>query len=139
MRKLISESFFFCSFFSLFAAFSPMTIHAAVKVPVQQMGNKTVATAIGATRCLTPAMKSLHAQTVKQMEKDMAQVDAVVYAKAIETYQKKLSMIWSAMSEPYCGYGSRGMTAVKSSFNKSVNRMRAEFLAVTKTAPVAKK
>lgn len=49
-----------------------------------------------------------------------------------EIYKMKMDTVWSAMAEPYCGYGSRGITAVKRSYTKSVEHIRAEFLKSVK-------
>ncbi len=48
-----------------------------------------------------------------------------------ELYKEKMDTVWAAMSQPYCGYGSRGIAAVKKSYIKSVERIRAEFLKNT--------
>lgn len=87
----------------------------------------------GATRCLTKEMKLLHQRAITQMEKDVQQF-GINNEAAVTLYRDKLTMIWGAMSEPYCGYGSRGLRAVRSSFSKSVNKTRAQFLSATKSA-----
>ncbi len=83
------------------------------------------------TRCLTPAMVTLHNKALKQMEADIEKAGSG-HEAAIQKYRENLDIIWSAMSEPYCGYGSQGVTAVKSSFQKSVARTRDQFLASIK-------
>jgi hypothetical protein len=85
----------------------------------------------GATKCLTAEIKKMHAKAIAQMEKDIVSLKTP-NADAISVYQSKLEIIWEAMHQPYCGYGSRGVSAVKHSFNKSVNKTRAEFLAAAK-------
>lgn len=84
-----------------------------------------------ATRCLTKEMKALHAKTVAKMEADIT-AKGQGHETAVSTYADKIDLVWSAMEQPYCGYGSRGMEAVKHSYTKSVERIRAEFLAATK-------
>jgi hypothetical protein len=55
---------------------------------------------------------------------------------AADLYKEKLETVWAAMSEPYCGYGSRGTAAVQKSFNKNIARIRDEFVkATTPPAP----
>lgn len=49
-----------------------------------------------------------------------------------EIYKMKMDTVWSAMAEPYCGYGSKGIAAVKRSYTKSVEHIRAEFLKSVK-------
>ena len=83
------------------------------------------------SRCLTATMKSLHDKALKQMEADLTKVGDG-HDAAVQTYRQNIDIIWSAMNEPYCGYGSRGVTAVEHSFQKSVDRTRSIFLAVTK-------
>lgn len=83
------------------------------------------------SRCTTATMKSLFANAMSQMKKDVAKSGSG-HDSANETYKVKLETVWSAMEEPYCGYGSLGMTAVKKSFLKSIDRTRAEYLASVK-------
>lgn len=84
-----------------------------------------------ATRCLTKEMKTLHAKTLAQLEVD-AKKKGEGHAAALTTYKDKIDTVWSAMEQPYCGFGSRGMVAVKHSYLKSIERIRAEFLAAAK-------
>lgn len=79
------------------------------------------------TRCLTADMKSRHAQAVSQMQKDIA-AHGQGHEQVAKTYQDKLDILWSAMQQPYCGYGSYGLTAVKHSWDKTVNNARTAFL-----------
>ena len=83
------------------------------------------------SRCLTADMKALYKSAVNTMDKDVTKVGAG-HEKAVASYKTKLDTVWSAMEEPYCGYGAYGMTAVKKSFNKSIERTRTEFLAEVK-------
>ncbi|GEM_PF-1395014 len=87
------------------------------------------------TRCLTKDMKQMNDQAVRQMEKDVQKL-GVGHEDAVKTYQEKMNTIWAAMFEPYCGYGSRGLRAVRGSFMKSVNKTRAQFLAAIKLPPL---
>lgn len=84
------------------------------------------------SRCDTPAMRKLHAQNLSVMKKDIDAAGDRVGDEAIKAYSDKLDLIWEAMTEPYCGYGSMGITAAKKSYNKSVSRARSQFLAETK-------
>lgn len=95
---------------------------SSAKTPLQPTGEKGAP-----TRCLTASMKALYIRAQKQMEKDIA-THGSGNEKAVELYKTKLATSWAAMSEPYCGYGSRGVGAVKKSLMKSINRIRAEFL-----------
>lgn len=83
------------------------------------------------SRCLTADMKALYKNAVAKMDKDVAKLGAG-HEKAVASYKLKLDTVWSAMEEPYCGYGAYGMTAVKKSFNKSIERAESEFLAEVK-------
>lgn len=85
------------------------------------------------TRCLTKDMKATHAKTVSRMEADI-KARGEGHTESVSTYKEKIDLVWSAMEQPYCGYGSRGMEAVKHSYTKSIERIRAEFLAATKPA-----
>ncbi|MDD5726247.1 MAG: hypothetical protein PHC53_02430 [Patescibacteria group bacterium] len=89
------------------------------------------------TRCLTAEMKKRHDQVVAQMNKDIAKYQG--RDSAIKTYQKDIDILWSAMHEPYCGYGSYGMTAVKHSWDKTISHVRTEFLEAVGANQVAKK
>jgi len=84
------------------------------------------------TRCLTANMKSRHATAVKQMEADVLKAGPR-HGLAEKAYRENMDIIWSAMYEPYCGYGSLGVTAVAKSFDKSVVKTRAKFMAAIKT------
>ncbi len=82
------------------------------------------------SRCLTVGMKALHAATVKKMDADIAAHPG--NASVALTYKEKIGLVWSAMEQPYCGFGSRGLAAVTHSYEKSVERIRAEYLAGVK-------
>jgi hypothetical protein len=88
-------------------------------------------TASSNTFCLTAAMNALHDAVVGQMKKDIDKFGSGHDAD-VAAYKARISDAWSAMSEPYCGYGSNGVTAVRRSFQKTVDRARAAFLAATK-------
>ncbi len=113
---------------------TPVAIEAmTVKKKKTHLAGKDERTFVHPTsRCLTKAMSARNAAAVKQMESDIQKYPE--HANAIKIYREKLTLVWSAMSEPYCGYGSRGIAAVQKSFSKSVQRIRAEFLADVKTA-----
>jgi hypothetical protein len=83
------------------------------------------------TRCLTKDMIRLNDKTTKLMETDIAKYGKQ-HPAAGQRYRERVELSWAAMAEPYCGFGSMGMTAVKHSYNKGVQRARADFLAATK-------
>ncbi len=83
------------------------------------------------SRCLTASIRSLYARAQKQMELDIAKYGPG-HEKEIKVYRSKIATSWAAMSEPYCGIGSRGVAAVKKSFIKSTDHIRAEFLKLVK-------
>ncbi|HVM90885.1 MAG TPA: hypothetical protein VMU11_03245 [Verrucomicrobiae bacterium] len=86
------------------------------------------------TRCNTAAMQALDKKVVNQMLADIKAAHAED-TQAAKNYQYKLDLLWDAMLQPYCGYGGYGMTAVTKSFNKTVTRARAAFLAAAKKGP----
>ncbi|MDD5437650.1 MAG: hypothetical protein PHC70_00700 [Patescibacteria group bacterium] len=90
------------------------------------------------TRCLTAEMNKLHGQVVAQMNKDIQKYGQGHDAVA-KDYQEKIDILWSAMHEPYCGYGSQGMTAVKHSWDKTVKNTRTAFLEAVGASQLAKK
>jgi len=79
------------------------------------------------TRCLTKEITAMYQKAVAQSKKDIAG-KGIGHEKAVQTYQDKLDISWDAMHEPYCGYGSYGLVAVKKSFQKSLNNARTQFL-----------
>ena len=83
------------------------------------------------TRCLTKELKSLNATKVKLMQQDLVKTNADGSEEA-RLYKEKLALGWAAMSEPYCGFGSRGVAAAKKSYLKTVERARSEFLEKSK-------
>jgi predicted membrane-bound mannosyltransferase len=122
----------------------PSGVHAATvakKAPVQKWvspsvvpgKDEKVAIADPTSKCLTKEMTALHAATVAQMDKDIAAAGDR-HASSTEMYREKVDIVWEAMHEPYCGYGSMGMKAVKKSYKKSVERIRQAFLLETKIA-----
>lgn len=124
------------------------TVHAATKKtvtkkPVKKIVRMTVSAIPGKdektivnpkTRCLTVTIKTLHEKTVKQMTADIAKL-GLGHDDAIKYYQSDIETIWSAMFEPYCGYGSRGVAAVANGFKKSASQARGRFLTATKKPP----
>ena len=90
------------------------------------------------TRCLTAAIKKSHDQVVAQMNKDIEK-HGQGHDSVVKTYQEKIDILWSAMHEPYCGYGSYGMTAVKHSWDKTVSNARTAFLKAVGSKQLAKK
>ncbi len=83
------------------------------------------------SRCLTRFMKNKQAVAVKQMNADVTKYGQD-HDAAVTIYKQKLDLLWSAMEQPYCGYGGYGMQAVQHSYDKSVERIRAEFLVAAK-------
>jgi hypothetical protein len=83
------------------------------------------------TRCLTPEIKALNDKSLKIMEADIKAHGGKDPA-AEKLYRERLAITWSAMHEPYCGYGSNGVAAVKHSFDKSVAHARNDFLVAVK-------
>ena len=116
---------FFAPIFILFLGWTVLPIHVDAKT-AQPL----------ASRCLTKEIKRVNGQAVLQMEKDISKSGAD-HEASVKTYREKMATIWAAMKEPYCGYGSRGMRAVRSSFMKSINKTRAQFLSSTKLPPLA--
>lgn len=140
-------------FRSAVVAFSTIALSAMVLAPVAEAKAKkpvvkkkthyyhlTVSAIPGAdehdftnptSRCLTAGMKTLNAQAVRQMNADIAKF-GTGHPTAVADYREKIAIVWSAMEQPYCGYGAYGMTAVRHSFEKSVERIRQAFLDATK-------
>lgn len=83
------------------------------------------------SRCLTPEIKKIYENAAAQMKKD-AEKFGQGHNDAVADYRSTLDLVWGAMHEPYCGYGSRGLKAVKKSLLKSFERARADFLAAVK-------
>jgi hypothetical protein len=79
------------------------------------------------SKCVTPKMKAMYAGAVSQMEKDIAS-KGKGFPKASGDYRTALELTWDAMNQPYCGTGTKGMTAVANSFQKTINRTRADFM-----------
>ncbi len=88
------------------------------------------------SKCMTPKIISLHTAANAQMEKDVTAKGAG-FPAAVADYRQALALTWDAMKEPYCGTGTRGVSAVISSFQKTISRTRADFLRKTKGVPMA--
>ncbi len=81
--------------------------------------------------CVTAEMKTRHHKTVVQMEKDIEEY-GIGHETAVAKYKNDVDMIWAAMEQPYCGYGTFGMKAVKKSYEKSAVHVRTTFLKAVK-------
>lgn len=92
------------------------------------------------SKCNTPAIRKLHVQSLERAKKDAEQYNvhesdaSAKLQEAYKTYAEGLEMVWEAMEEPYCGYGSHGVTAVRRSYEKSVNRLRTNFIKEAKAS-----
>lgn len=106
-------------------------------LPVQAA---TTSTAVPtSSKCLTADVLSTHAANVKQMEKDIAPyADMDEYQKAVQDYRDGMDVAWSAMLDPYCGFGAYGNKSAKKSYNKTVIRTRDAFLAQVKKPALPK-
>lgn len=93
-------------------------------------------TAEPASNCLVPSILKLHAEAVKQLDKDVKKA-GTDHVKAAAAYRDRIALAWEAMNLPYCGYGSKaGLADEIHSFKKSIQRARADFLAATKKKKV---
>src|SRR5260221_6291529 len=96
------------------------------------------ADAVVQTKCVTVATKAMYAADLARMEKDIAPYaanDGVV--STIRTYRNGIEIAWEAMEQPYCGTGSSGFASAKKSYSKTVERVRAAFLANVKKPAAA--
>lgn len=121
---------------AMMAMASPMIVEA--KVVQKKVVRKSALTSPAPadpkkapSKCLGNGIRAIYNAAVKQMEKDIAK-DGTGNDEAVKRYRGNLQLVWEAMNEPYCGYGSRGVSAVTKSFNKTINRTRTEFLKATK-------
>ncbi len=89
-----------------------------------------------ASKCVTATTVSLHEGYQARLEKDVAPYASNANAAtAIKTYRNGLDTAWDAMNEPYCGAGVYGVAPFIKSYNKSVERERAAFLAAVIKLP----
>jgi hypothetical protein len=90
------------------------------------------------TKCITAKSKAANDTAVARLEKDVApylKTDAD--AAAIKAYRDALTVAWSALEQPYCGYGAEGAASAIKSFGKSADRARTAFLdSIKNHAPV---
>jgi len=145
---------FFLAVFLMGSLFLPQGVEAATKKVVKKLPrcNKgfcvaKVSITPGAdekdyanptTRCLTAEMKKRHDQVTAQMNKDIEKYGQG-HDSVAKAYQENINTLWSAMHEPYCGYGSYGMTAVKHSWDKTISHVRTAFLEAVGAMKLAKK
>jgi hypothetical protein len=89
-----------------------------------------------ASKCVTAATTASHDAYQSRLEKDVAP-----YAKSmpavVKAYRDALDTAWWAMQQPYCGSGQYGVAPFIHSYQKSVDRERATFLAAVKGKVVA--
>lgn len=90
------------------------------------------------TKCITAKSKAANDTAIARLEKDVAPYlknDADV--AAIKAYRDALTVAWSALEQPYCGYGAEGAASAIKSFGKSADRARTAFLdSIKNHAPV---
>lgn len=86
------------------------------------------------SRCMTPKIQGLYTAATTQMEKDIT-AKGKGFPTAVADYRQALTLTWEAMKEPYCGTGTHGVSAVISSFQKTISRTRADFLRKTQGTP----
>lgn len=89
---------------------------------------------VPASLCITAETQKMHAGTVATYEKDIAAYkDNAAAQAAIAAYKEKVDAAWSALEQPYCGYGSpTAIAATKKSYNKTVVRARSTFQEAVK-------
>lgn len=101
--------------------------------PRKTYGDEKIAIANPTSRCTTASMKALHASKLALAKKDGESVTLTGGVDtAFRTYLNGLDTLWNAMEEPYCGYGAFGLTAARSSYEKTADRLRAAFLKEAK-------
>ena len=89
--------------------------------------------------CLTASTIASHNSVTARMESDIAPyAHNPNAAGAIKLYRDNLMIAWDAMTEPYCGYGSNGVSAAAKSYTKSTERERATFLTNVKNLSKSK-
>lgn len=116
---------------SLFLSF--IVLSAILATPAQAIEPKKGE--IPASLCVTIETQKAHNNTLAQYEKDIAPYkDNESAQDAIKAYKDKIDIAWSAMEQPYCGYG--GGNPLKSSiksYNKAVTRARSNFSEAVKS------
>lgn len=91
------------------------------------------------SKCLNASTIASHNSVTARMETDIAPYASnAAAADAIKLYRNNLAIAWDAMTEPYCGYGSMGVSAAARSYTKSVERERATFLTNVKNLSKSK-
>lgn len=98
---------------------------------------------VPASLCITAETQKMHAGTVAQYEKDIAPYkDNPAAQEAIAAYKEKIDAAWSALEQPYCGYGGYAgkgaMTSTIKSYNKTVVRAVSAFQEAIKGLGKAK-
>ncbi|MDO8584157.1 MAG: hypothetical protein Q7R83_03190 [bacterium] len=122
------------SFFSVLPLTAVLMSGLLLPTPQATAQAATTKQIAGATRCITKNMKALHEKALKRFATDTKKV-APGYDEAILAYKAEIDFVWQMMYEPYCGYGTRGVTAVANGFNKSITQARGRFLKALKKAP----
>jgi hypothetical protein len=107
--------------------------------PRKTYGDEKIVIANPTSRCTTASMKALHASKLALAKKDGESVTLTGGVDtAFRTYMNGLDTLWNAMEEPYCGYGAFGLTAARSSYEKTADRLRAAFLKEAKKVNAVK-
>lgn len=90
------------------------------------------------TRCLTKDIQVKYEAAKSQMDKDVAKYGQGKEHE-IKSYKERVEDGWSAMHEPYCGFGSNGLGAVRHSLDKTFTRARADYLQAVGSKTLAKR
>jgi hypothetical protein len=81
------------------------------------------------TSCVTAATIHLHEAAMVQLNKDIAPyAENKEMQDAIKAYSSIVDISWTAMQDPYCGFGTYGAASGIHSFNKTVSQAREAFL-----------
>lgn len=133
-------------FTSFLAIALPIVTQAATKRldlynPRKSYKDEKVDPTSTASRCTTAAFQKMHADAEAQAQKELAKLKGAgtseqALTSAFKTYEQDLEMAWSAMQEPYCGFGAFGATAAKKSYQKTLTRAHTNFLARVKSGVV---
>lgn len=120
---------------SVLCASIPLTAQAKLDLynPNKKYKDEGAVPTNAASRCVSSEFQKAHAAALANAKKEyegmkaQGKVESAILDRAYAKYQQDLATGWSAMQEPYCGFGAFGVTAALKSFRKTIADAQKQF------------
>jgi hypothetical protein len=110
-----------------------LLVIASTCLSICSPGALVLAADVPETLCVTAKTQDMHVAAEARLKKDIAPYTSSTGAlAAITLYRQELDNAWSAMLQPYCGFGKYGTASAVKSYQKSIDRARSAFISADK-------